>query len=312
VIRPEAATLTELAYGLGWASVRRLPEPVAQALFRRIADRMWRRRVGGARQLRANLRRVVGDQLDDATLDDLTREAMRSYLRYWCEAFRLPTWSTDDLIRRLIVHDEDLLRDAAAAGDGLVAVLPHMGNWDHAGAWIAATGVPFTTVVERLRPESLYDRFVAYRESLGMEVIPLTGGDSPFLTLRRRLGQGRMICLLGDRDLTAAGVEVSFFGEPARLPAGPAALSLAAGSPLMPVSLWYEGPVMHLRMHPYVARPAEGTRSEKVAVMTQQVADIFARAIAAHPTDWHMLQRLWVRDLDPARLPAPAARATTG
>jgi phosphatidylinositol dimannoside acyltransferase len=312
VIRPAAARLTDLAYGMGWASVRRLPEPVAQALFRRIADRMWRRRVGGVRQLRTNLRRVVGNQLDDATLDELTHAAMRSYLRYWCEAFRLPSWSTDELIRRLVVHDEDILRSAAAAGNGLVAVLPHMGNWDHAGAWIAATGVPFTTVVERLRPEALYDRFVAYRESLGMEVVPLTGGDSPFLTLRRRLGEGRMICLLGDRDLTAAGVEVSFFGEPARMPAGPAALSLAAGSPLMPVSLWYEGPVMHLRMHPYVAPPADGSRSEKVAMMTQQVADVFAAAICAHPMDWHMLQRVWVSDLDPTRLPTPAARASTG
>jgi phosphatidylinositol dimannoside acyltransferase len=305
------ANLTDTAFALGWGAVRRLPEPVAYALFRRIADGMWRQQRGGVHQLRANLRRVVGHDVDDATLDELTRDGMRSYLRYWCEAFRLPTWSTDDLVDRTVGHDEELLRDAAAAGDGLVAVLPHMGNWDQAGAWIAATGVPFTTVAERLRPESLYDRFVAYRESLGMEVLPLTGGDSPFLTLRRRLGAGRMICLLGDRDLTATGVEVSFFGEPARMPAGPAALALTAGSPLLPVSLWYDGPVLHIRMHPYVQAPDEGTRSEKIAAMTQGLADVFAAAIAEHPTDWHMLQRLWVSDLDPARLPAPAAEATT-
>jgi KDO2-lipid IV(A) lauroyltransferase len=306
------ASLTDTAFGLGWAAVRRLPEPVAYRLFQQIADGMWRRQRGGVGQLRANLRRVVGDAVDEPTLDKLTRDGMRSYLRYWCEAFRLPTWSTDDLVQRTVGHDEELLRDAAASGDGLVAVLPHMGNWDQAGAWIAATGVPFTTVAERLRPESLFDRFVAYRESLGMEVLPLTGGDSPFLTLRRRLGEGRMICLLGDRDLTANGAEVSFFGLPARMPAGPAALALTAGSPLMPVSLWYEGPVMHIRMHPYVQPPSSGTRNEKIAAMTQGVADVFATAIAQHPSDWHMLQRLWVSDLDPKRLPAPAAESATG
>ncbi len=311
-MRRRTADWNDVAYALGWAAVRRLPETTAQALFRRIADEMWRRRRGGVVQLEANLRRVVGPDVDDTALAMLSRDGMRSYLRYWCEAFRLPTWTTDELIRRIDVDDEHLLRDPVVDGRGVVAVLPHMGNWDHAGAWIAATGVPFTTVAERLRPESLYDRFVAYRESLGMEVIPLTGGDSPFLTLRRRLAEGRMICLLGDRDLTAGGIEVSFFGQPARMPAGPAALSLASRAPLLPVSLWYEGPVLRLRMHPYVEPPVDGTRSDKIAAMTQRLADVFAAAIAEHPVDWHMLQRLWVSDLNRVRKPSPTPRARTG
>ena len=47
----------------------------------------------------------------------------------------------------------------------------------------------------------------------------------------------------------------------------------------------------------------------RIAAMTQQIARAFEDGIAAHPQDWHMLQRVFVADLDPARLAASAARA---
>ena len=55
--------------------------------------------------------------------------------------------------------------------------LAHQGNWDHAGAWSTLALARVTTVAERLRPEELYLRFLAFRESLGMEILPLGGGD---------------------------------------------------------------------------------------------------------------------------------------
>src|SRR5581483_6033714 len=130
--------------------------------------------------------------------------------------------SLSDVVGRMSVVDEPRLRKAIAQGNGVILALPHMGNWDHAGAWLAGTGVPFTTVAERLNPASLFDRFVAFRESLGMEVVPLTGGTRPpFDLLADRLRAGGVLCLLADRDLTSTGVEVDFFGMPARMPAGP-------------------------------------------------------------------------------------------
>jgi KDO2-lipid IV(A) lauroyltransferase len=154
-------------------------------------------------------------------------------------------------------------------------------------------------VAERLKPESLYDRFVAYRESLGMEVLPHTGG-SAFGTLARRLRDGGLVCLVADRDLSASGVEVTFFGETARMPAGPALLAQQTGALLLPATLWYdETPVMKGRVHAPVEVPESGTRAEKTSFMTQALADVFAEGIAQHPEDWHMLQRLWLSDLEP-------------
>jgi KDO2-lipid IV(A) lauroyltransferase len=202
--------------------------------------------------------------------------------------------------------DADRLKAAYDSDRGVVLALPHMGNWDVAGAWSIHFGVPFTTVAERLKPESLFDRFVAFRESLGMEVLPLTGGDSsPYRTLRARLQAGGVLCLLADRDLTSTGLPVQFFGETARAPAGPAALALETDSMLLPATLWYpdgDSPGWRGRIHPAIEPPATGTRREKIAHMTQALADVFATGIAAHPTDWHMVQRVWEADLDPARL----------
>ncbi|MET9571049.1 phosphatidylinositol mannoside acyltransferase [Streptomyces virginiae] len=290
--------LVDGLYGLGWAGVKKLPEPAAVALGRRIADYAWKRRGKSVLRLESNLARVVPDAGPER-LRELSKAGMRSYMRYWMESFRLPTMDPRRFGTDVEFEDENILRDALASGRGVVVALPHLANWDLAGAWaIGHIGVPFTTVAERLKPETLYDRFVAYRESLGMEVLPHSGGAA-FGTLARRLRSGGLVCLVADRDLSASGVEVDFFGAKARMPAGPALLAQHAGAVLLPATLYYgETPKMYGRIHPEVEVPKAGTRAEKTTAMTQAVADAFAWGIAEHPEDWHMLQRLWLEDLE--------------
>ncbi|MFD4789803.1 phosphatidylinositol mannoside acyltransferase [Streptomyces sp. NPDC058459] len=299
-----AERLTDGLYGLGWSTVKKLPEPVAARLGRAVADAAWKRRGKGVQRLEANYARVV-PEAGPERLSELSRAGMRSYLRYWTESFRLPAWSAERVRTGFDPEGAHHLTDGLAAGKGVILALPHLANWDLAGAWVTTSlGIPFTTVAERLRPETLYDRFVAYREGLGMEVLAHSGA-SAFGTLARRLRDGGLVCLVADRDLSAAGVEVDFFGERARMPAGPALLAQQTGAQLLPVTLWYDdSPVMRGRVHPPVEVPEGGTRTEKTAVMTQALADAFASGIAEHPEDWHMLQRLWLADLGPAKGPA--------
>ncbi|MEY9873408.1 lauroyl/myristoyl acyltransferase [Streptacidiphilus sp. MAP12-33] len=291
--------LTYLAYAAGWGLVKRLPEPAADALFRRIADMAWKRQGKSVLRLEANLRRVRPD-LDEAGIRALSRQGMRSYLRYWCESFRMPVWSKDKIRGSFAPEHIDRLDDTLAAGRGVILALPHMGNWDLAGAWVVVRGYPFTTVAERLRPEKLFDAFVAYREGLGMEVLPLTGGAHTMATLAKRLRAGKLVCLVGDRDLSANGIEVDFLGEKTRMPAGPAALAAQTGAALLPVTLWYdETKTMRGRVHEEILVPEEGTRREKTAAMTQAMADVWAVGVREHAEDWHMLQRFWLADLEP-------------
>ena len=287
-----AGHATAAGYLSGWRMVRLLPERRAQALFRRVGDEVYRRRGAGVRRLRANLRRVRPD-LSDADLEDLTREAVRSYLRYWCETFRLPSWPLADLVRRTRTVDEHLVREALALGRGVVVPLPHMANWDWAGAWACAEVSPLWTVAERLRPERLYDEFVAYRRTLGMTILPLSGGEAAFPRLEGWVRAGGLVCLLADRDLTRTGVEVRLCDAAARLPRGPALLARRTGAPLVPVTMHYEGDTMTLTFHPAVPH-ADG--EDGLRAMTQGVADAFTRALREHPQDWHMMQRVFVDD----------------
>ncbi|MCY0943398.1 phosphatidylinositol mannoside acyltransferase [Streptomyces antarcticus] len=290
--------LVDGLYGLGWAGVKKLPEPAAVALGRRIADFAWKRRGKSVLRLESNLARVVPDAGPEQ-LRELSKAGMRSYMRYWMESFRLPTMDPKRFGTDVQMKDDHILREALASGRGVVVALPHLANWDLAGAWATGhIGVPLTTVAERLKPETLYDRFVAYRESLGMEVLPHSGGAA-FGTLARRLRSGGLVCLVADRDLSASGIEVDFFGATARMPAGPALLAQHTGAALLPATLYYgDAPQLYGRFHPEVEVPKAGTRTEKTAVMTQALADVFAQGIAEHPQDWHMLQRLWLDDLE--------------
>jgi len=302
--------VAELGYAAGWRVVRALPRSVAWSLFRAGADRAARRPGPGTRRLAQNLRRVVGPEVSEDELGRLVREGLRSYARYWLEAFRLPTLSPEEIQRGFRLERAHLLGDAVKAGTGCVVALPHAGNWDFAGAWVCGKGWPLTTVAERLRPEGLYRRFLAYRESLGMEIIPTVGGQRPPIdVLEDRVRAARIVPLLADRDLSARGVEVEFFSGRTRMPAGPALLALRTGAPLFVVSLWYEGdfPCGYVAGPVEVPGPEAGALDARVKALTQVIADQLAEGIAQHPADWHMLQRLWLDDLDSTpRRPAQA------
>jgi len=288
--------ISDLGYAVGWRLVRALPEKVAVALFDRGAD--FAVRNGGPEQLRRNLARVLGVPAAEVP-DTLMQASMRSYARYWREAFRLPSM---DLVKTGAALDELIegqkhLDAAKEAGRGAILALPHSGNWDMAGVWCAQHWGGLSTVAERLKPESLYQRFVDYREGLGFEIFPLSGGEHPpFVELSARLRDNGIVCLLGERDLAKKGVPVTFFGEPTRMPAGPAKLAIDTGAPLLPVHCWFTDGGWGFRIDP----PIDTTMG--VAAATQALADRFETNIAAHPEDWHMLQPLWLSDLSQARL----------
>jgi lauroyl/myristoyl acyltransferase len=307
--------LTGVAYQLGWKVICRVPQAWASWAFAKVAGIAWRRQGPGTQVLEANLRRVLSWKYGTADVDGgelraLSRAALRSYARYWLEVFRLSVTPTERLVTgmRFQGPGEEALFSCLKSGRGVIIALPHMGNFEQAGVWVIARGAgKFTTVAERLRPESVYESFLRFRQNLGFEVLPLTGGGSPFGTLAQRLRAGGLVCLVSDRDLKESGVEVEMFGEKARISAV-AALAVHTGAALMPTATWFDGDYWGACIYPEIPVPESGTRADKVAAMSQQLADRFTEAIAEHPQDWHMLQRVFTADLDPDRLPAPLAQ----
>jgi lauroyl/myristoyl acyltransferase len=282
--------LSAYIYFAGWRIVRWLPEKTAYKIAYIVADFITRKNGKSVKRLRTNLQRTQ-PQITALDLELLTFQAMRSYMRYWCDTFRFPDWSRQRVQQTVTVENEHLLMDAIAAKTGVIVSLPHAGNWDHAGAYFCAKGVNLVTVAERLKPEKLFLKFLEYRQDMGMEVLPLDG--RVLGTLAQRLRQGALVALVADRDLSRSGIDVNFFGAPSRMPAGPALLALKTDAPLITAFVSYTDTGINIVFR-NVPLPTSGTQEEKVAEIVQMTASQFEDGIRQNPQDWHMLQRIWI------------------
>ena len=293
--RPVRATARDrvlrLVFRLGWRTAHRIPRPlvaVVIAALARFAVRFPGRHV---QTLRQNLALTTGQPVDD----HLARAGVRSHLRNVYEMLALPGWPRAEVLARIETVNEAGMR-AAYASTGAVVALPHSGNWDLAGAYAELTGMPVTTVAEEL-PGPEFAAFVAFRERLGMRVLshrdPAVIGE-----LIDAVRAGRLVCLLGDRDLPGRGVPVRWAGQPVTLPAGPALVARRTGAALVPIVCQFTPRGMRIVFgDPVPHRPGR----DGLVAMVQDVADFFVRTIAIQPEDWHMMQTFF-----PAADPAPS------
>ena len=277
-------------YILAWKLLRKLPEKIAYSLFERAAKWLVKRNGKSVQRLRKNLARV-SPGLSDLQMKALLEDAMTSYMRYWCDTFRFPNWDKERINATVTVTREELLLDGIKSGRGVIVALPHAGNWDHAGAYFCLKGILLVTVAERLKPERLFNEFLRYRQAMGMEVLPLDSRS--IVTLEQRLREGHLIALVADRDLSKSGIDVEFFGKPARMPAGPSVLALKTGAVFLTAFVNYTPSGIHITFDE-LPIPESGTQEEKVSALVQKSANNFERGISQHPQDWHMLQRIWI------------------
>ena len=278
------------AYFFGWSIVRRISEKSAKALFSNLGTWMYGRNGKSVDRLRSNLSRVF-PKLAPKDLEVLVRRGVLSYMRYWMETFRSPDWDRERILSTVTVSNEHLLLDPIKNHTGVVVSLPHAGNWDHAGSYFCIRGAQLVTVAEVLKPRALFEKFLAYRQAIGMEVLPLDSRAFP--TLMQRARDGKLIALVADRDLSSSGIDVQFFGGVARMPAGPAIVAIRTGIPLVTAFVSYTETGIHVDLKE-IAIPDGVDEAARVKATVQLCADNFAEGIKAFPHDWHMMQRIWV------------------
>jgi KDO2-lipid IV(A) lauroyltransferase len=279
--------LIYFGYAFAWQVIKLLPEKIAYRLGDFLADYSYKQNGGGVQRLRKNYSRVLGTPAPE----EMVQAGMRSYLRYWIDTFRFPNWSHRRIIETVVCEGEEILRDPISKGRGVIVSLPHAGNWDHAGAYFCATGIPLTTVAEHLEPEKLFKKFLKHRENMGMEVLDLS--SRAIATLSQRARAGKLIALVADRDLSNSGVEVQLCGHTAKFPAGPALLAIQTGAALITAFIRYEENGIRIIFGSEISVPENGDNASKVKIMNQEIADRFGRELQKDPVDWHMLQRIW-------------------
>jgi len=280
-----------LTYLIAWKVIAALPEKIAYTVANQISDFIYFRNGKGVKRLRSNYGRVLPN-LSQKELSNLTKAGMRSYLRYWFDTFRLNKWSKSRIINTTEVVRENLLRDPIAAKQGCIVALPHAGNWDHAAAYFCSTGINLTAVVEKLKPEAIFKKFLDYRQSIGIEPISHKEKTIPLLT--QRLQEGKLIALVADRDMSRNGIEVDFIGGIAKMPSGPAILAINTGAPLITAYIRYTENGIKIIFDQVIIPTNLQNENEKISAVTQLMANNFAKHIKESPVDWHMLQRIWV------------------
>jgi KDO2-lipid IV(A) lauroyltransferase len=277
-----------------------MPTKLAHFLFDAAAHIAWRRKAKSVQQLELNLSRVLDCELNDPRLRPLSLRTMKSYMRYYCETFMLPRWTDEQLLGRVRAENSEPVLAAMKSG-GVVLSLPHLANWDWAGAWAARYFGSLCTVAERLRPEGVFQKFLKTRQDRGITLMPLTGDGGTYEFLREHVNQGRLVALLGDRDVAKSGMSNEFFGHRASLPIGAALLALDTGRPLFTCAPWYDGENLVISFDTEVVfdrTPVLGReRLRRAQEITKQIASNFEVHIKSHPDNWHQLQPIWP-DLD--------------
>lgn len=310
-------------------AARATPLPVSTAVARRLGGHLGPRLMPTkARLLGRHLDRVAAHEPQTTSPDrrSTVRGGFDSYARYWAESVALPHLSTTEIDRGFSFVDYSRIEDVRATGRGPILVLPHLGGWEWAAAWLGRVSrVPVTAVVEALEPPDLFEWFRSLRTSYGVNVIPL--GSQAFGQVTAAIRAGHVVCLLADRDIGGTGVEVEFFGETTTMPVGPAVLSSRTGSPVLPTAVYFNRdqrvtivgrpiPPDALGASTATAGSPEGVGSgdrdrlqvgEKPAGrrryrhLTQLYARELERLIAAAPSQWHLLEPNWPSDRRPDR-----------
>jgi len=250
------------------------------------------------RQVARHLRRISDGRLRGEALDRSTVAVFENYARYWYEMFRLGPESGAELQRTFGARDIEHLETALRSGRGAIIALPHLGNYDVAGAWLA--GRPdvqgLTVVAEPVEPPELFEWFAGVRRTVGMHVVAL--GDGATAAVLQALRRGDVVALVCDRDIGGDGIEVEFFGERTRLPGGPALLALRTGAPLIPVGTYFRDAEHHCAWFGEpLAVARRGPLRDDVARVTQDLAHRFEVLIRAAPEQWLMMQPNWPSDV---------------
>lgn len=251
--------------------------------------------------VRRHLRRVLGT-VPEAVLDAAVRDAYASYGRYWAEVFWYRPRHRSRVLSVTRIPRLSIVEEARAQGRGVVLAVPHVGNWEAPGLVAVEIGLPVLAVAEALDDPRITAWFVETRAAFGIDVVLADGSRATSARLLRHLSDGGAVALLADRDVTGRGIEVEFFGERTRLPAGPAALADRTGAPLVPVAPFFaDGPGYDVVVDDPLPLDASLARAERIVEGTRRLARWMERTIATRPTQWHLFQPNWPSDREVRR-----------
>ena len=273
--------------------VERLPRSWAYALAVLAARFAWLFSPLARPRLDYNLRVACPElQQDEHELRRLSWLNFRNHAKAYADLMMLPRTNVEAMRSRLRVEGMEYVEEARALGKGILAVSCHMGSYEVVSAIWSATLAPVSFFAEELEPRALFEWYRDTRARLGISVLTLdVGGIRKVL---QALRDEEMVITAIDRDITRTGHVMPFFGRPAPIPLGPAAIARRLGAPLLPVCVTRlpDDSYLALATPLVMVEETADPKADQVRA-TEKVLRRIEMFIQRHPEQWHVPHRIW-------------------
>ena len=236
--------------------------------------------------------RVACPELDERELRRITWLNFRNHGKAYADLMMLPRAQVAAMRPLLKVQGWENLEEARALGKGVMAVSCHMGSYEIVAAIWAATLAPVSFFAEEMEPRALFEWYRDTRARLGISVLTLTVPG--IRKVNQALREREMVITAIDRDITGTGHVMPFFGRPAPIPLGTAAIALRLGTPLLPVCVYRLPDDSYMaEAAPLVLAESTGDRMADEIRVTQELLRHIEGFIRRHPEQWHVPHRIW-------------------
>ena len=282
-----------VALGLGWG--------IAWLIFY-----VLRYRVTAAK---ARIREVFGTHYSNREVNCIAWQSWRDFCFTAVEMVRIPVSSPAWI--RLVVDVGDSDRKIIAhvqTGQGAIIAAPHMGSWEMATLTSLACGVRLFTVTGNQKNQLVEEYIHRMRMGTGFETLQRSA--SVLKGIIRKIREGKVMALLPDVRSRTPGVTIQFLGKPANIAGGMGLIAKMTGVPVFPCVITRQGWTRHrYRIMDPVWPDANLEKTEDWQRITQEVFDVFDRAIREKPEQWFWFNKRWV--LDPLESKTDAGHQTT-
>ena len=310
VARAIASVTSRLWFPAALSTSRNLPRPLMHRGGRALAAVYYRLRPKYLRAARRNLAVILGEPEDSPRVRALAFEMVASHFRAWVDFLHFATRPPEEAARLVEgVVGYSRIVQARLAGQGVLLLTAHLGNWEVGGLMLARVNQPIHVVlVPDIFPGVERERRRLH-ERLGVAEIRVDRSFVPTLSVLRVLGENGIVAMQGDRDFDNTGIAIPFFGREAYFPRGPLRVAMASGAVVLPAFIvgLPDGRYRAIVEEP-LAVVSEGDRDAALRTNLAAYVALLERYVRAFPEQWYCFYPFWD---DPSRKGRRALTAAT-
>lgn len=239
--------------------------------------------------IRNNIRHIFdGEKVEPEQCNYYVKKTFKNFARSMTDFFRLG-YITEDAWDVDRVGFDNAFK-ALELKRGCVLITLHLGNWDYAGAFLAAHGVPMNALVEVTEPE-MFILYTRHREHTGMKTFPVNRAGYAFLDTIKK---NRVLALLADRDIMKNGITVDFFSGKRKIPRGLGDIIIKKKMPVLFACLVFHPTSTAYRYLGYIEPPVvfDCSVDEFNKVLVRKMESF----IRKYPDQWFVFHPEWIEE----------------